>query len=170
MASPSEWPVLPLATFPVYSADDQGDLRLDVLAEVGPTGCFRDFRVTVGGKTQLEVNFSTSGIFNSPMLPASRLTMNVKAGDLVFPRNSLTSHWMDVSELVRARELDVTYDNDTEEDYTEDFLETLSSLVDDSAASLRWAIDCRDQGIPYLVLQGLPFTADILNDNPAFSG
>jgi hypothetical protein len=85
----------------------------------------------------------------------------------------VTLDWIDINDRIRSRDCLVSGQEDEEdEDRNAEFIELLDGLEDKegAAASIRWALSARADGMFDLELQSLPASATVLNSKPILAG
>jgi hypothetical protein len=169
------WSILPAADFSTAEPPEPGDLGVQLLAQVRASGRIADhMRLAIGGSKILEATFSSQLVFASPMIPAMTLVMQRRPRDINFRCNMTSSEWMDVTNLLRNRELIAggQQEGNEEEDDNDDILILLENLVDlhQGQASIRWAVGVTSDRQLELILQALPASANNLNSKPMLKG
>jgi hypothetical protein len=165
------WSILPADNFSTAEPPEPGDLGVQLLAQVRATGRIADhMRLAIGGSKILEATFSSQLVFASPLIPAMTLVMQRRPRDIILRCNMTSSEWMDVTNLLRGRELIAggQQEGDEEEDDNDDILTILENLVDphQGQASIRWAVGATSDRQLELILQALPASANNLNSKP----
>jgi hypothetical protein len=172
MESFQSWTILDSGEFTTAQPRSPGELGVEVMAQVRPTGRFMDhMRLALGGSKMLQATFSSKAVFPSAVLPDTLITIQKRPEDVIIKRNTTTSEWMDLNTLIKARDA-LAHREDEEEDDTEDLLELMDALADpqQAQASIRWAVCATPDRQLQLVLQSLPAPAAILNSKPLLKG
>jgi hypothetical protein len=128
-------------------------------------------RIVLGGTEMVNVKIGMRKIFNSPALEGMELKFSSWPGDIQLRRNTTSSDWIDVIEMLEAREATVVGQDDLEKPQ-EEVLEMLEmpggsrSVRLRHAAAIRWATKVGVGNTVELVLESLPESARFLNSKP----
>lgn len=168
------WLVFSPEEFETAAVRDPGDLGVELLAQVRQNGRLVDHcRLVVGGSKPVETTFELQEIFTfRGNIPAWRMGLAIWPREILIRRNMATSTWLDIRDLVAQRDILVTDGgaNDDEVDpgeFAALFEGTSSSSV---SSSIRWAVCAGADDRIHLELQGLPFSAAVLNSKPLYKG
>ncbi len=168
---PSEWFVFPSIDFGTGQARNPGELGAELLLQVRPNGRAVDhWRLALGGSKIVEVDFYLSSIVSAAAsLPRWRLSWQIWAGEIQIRRNMTSSAWVDLLELIKANEVQVT-DEAGEPVPQSAVVTALKGLTGKPviSAALRWAICVSEAEKLELQLQALPAAASSLGSKPIF--
>ncbi len=153
-----EWNFFDGDDFEAAEARDPGILGMELLAQVRPNGRIQDhFRIVLGGRQALDIKTSFGMLYGSSKYKDFMLKMQRWPRDIVIRRNSATSAWKNVYDLISERNASVV-DAEDNPVPTETVLHTLNDEIikGGGAASVRWAIVIGDDKTMRLDLTALP--------------
>ena len=135
-----EWSVFDADDFELAEVRDPGNLGMELLAQVRPTGRIQDhFRIILGGRRALTTEIGLSSIIGGgEKYSAYKLRFQYWPRDIAIRRNTVTSAWKGVYELLSERNA-VIVDKDDAAVPTEDVLRAMDQEAKTSgeAASIR---------------------------------
>ena len=165
MDFPPEWIVLPADQFDTATPRVNGDVTLEVCAQLRPSGRVLDhFRVALGGSQALEWEADLGKLIPTPVFKGWRIKGQNWARDVAIRHNIFSSSWVDLTTTAAMRELEIL-DNQGAGIPAGEFLRIVDNLDEDEPhnASIRYAVvvgeDCR----PRLQVQSLPASAVYLS-------
>lgn len=172
---PDEWAIFSEEDFLVAVPRDPGEIGMEVMAQIRPTGRILDhFRIVLGGSKLLETALSTKDMFPGATLPAFNISYQKWPRDIELRPNMATSEWMDVKLLIASNDMTVEPSAGSSSEAAEttpanaDLLAALEGS--EHAASIRWAVGVGADNCMELALQLLPAAAAILSGKPALRG
>ena len=145
---------------------------MELMAQLRPSGRILDgFRVALDGAVPLQRELDLATIIPSTSFHGYRLQMQYWARDIQIRRNTLTTAWQNVPDLVASNDTTVLDATGAGVPPAE-FLRLLQEGNDDDpeSAAFRWAIIVGEDGNPRLQLQTLPCDAATLSGKPFFKG
>ncbi len=153
-----EWNVFDSEDFEAAEARDPGDLGMELLAQVRPNGRIQDhFRIVLGGRQALEVKTSFGLLYGCSKYKDFKLRMQTWPRDIVIRRNSATSNWKDMYDLLSERNAEVI-DGEGKQVPADLVVRTLNDEIIPAggAASVRWAVVIGDDRTMRLDMTSLP--------------
>ncbi len=166
--APGEWSIFDADDFEQAETRDPGNLGMELLAQVRNSGRIQDhFRIILGGRVPLTVETGLSSLINGDKYSAYKLRYQFWPRDIAIRRNSVTSNWKGVYELLSERDAVVVNKDDTPIP-TEDVLKAMDQELKTSgeSASIRWMVAIGDDKRPRLDLVSLPASAAVINGKP----
>ncbi len=163
---PKNWQVRHLTDLDQYELDTPAKstrFSMEALLVAKPaSGQEGNFRLVLGGNEKLLVEVDVYAIWADEAFKDMTVMMDIQNGTSIqLQKNSATTRWADVEELVKAQEVDVV--DQEGEDASELFLETWERLRKTHflGASIglvwRWAISATEDGSGMeILLQALP--------------
>ncbi len=154
--------------FEAAEARDPGHLGMELLAQVRPNGRIQDhFRIVLGGRQPLNVKTSFGLLYGSSKYKSYMLQMQSWPRDVTIRRNSATSNWKDVHDLLSERNAAVT-DPDGATIPTDEIMKVMTEEIIPAggAASVRWAVVIGDDKTMRLDLTTLPATEATIAARP----
>ena len=141
---------------------------MELLAQIRPNGRIQDhFNIVLGGRKALDVEASFGMLYASEKYRSYKLKMQTWPRDIVIQRNSTTSHWKNVQDLLSERNASVC-DAEGNTVPTEVVIKVLNDEFTPSgvAASVRWAVVRGDDKRMRLDLTALPASEAIIAARP----
>lgn len=172
MEYPPDWEIFDGDEFTTATPRDPGELGLEVKVQVRTNGRMLDhYQLGLGGSRPLDVTVNCSRILPSPNLNKWKFARQYWPRDIAIRRNTTTSKWEDLAEMLARREATIT-DEAGNEVAEGEVLEFLAALPADQpkSAAMRWAVVVGEDGRPRLDLQSLPAPANTLIGKPALNG
>lgn len=167
MDYPPKWDVFSDTDFELAVPRDPGALGIELMAQLRVSGRVQDhWRLVLGGSSIIEFNVPLRSVFS--FAPKWTMTFAVWPRDITIKRNTTTSVWQDVRDLVASNDTELLGENGDRIINT-DFVDMLSEHETPAkplSASLRWAVVIGDGERPELHLQMLPGGAGTLNGKP----
>jgi hypothetical protein len=167
------WTVLPLEDYALAVPGEPGDLGIEMMVQARANGRIMDHYKFVVAGSVMSVTILSNKVYTADMLPAAALSFQMRPAQIRFRQNMVTSDWIDINDRIRSRDCLVSGQEDEEdEDRNAEFIELLDGLEDKegAAASIRWALSARADGMFDLELQSLPASATVLNSKPILAG
>jgi hypothetical protein len=167
------WTVLPLEDYALAVPGEPGDLGIEMMVQARANGRIMDHYKFVVGGSVMSVTILSNKVYTADMLPAAALSFQMRPAQIRFRQNMVTSDWIDINDRIRSRDCLVSGQEDEEdEDRNAEFIKLLDGLEDKegAAASIRWALSARADGMFDLELQSLPASATVLNSKPILAG
>ena len=175
MEFPPSWRIDPLTEYEVALPEvtaSTAAYTMELMAQLRPSGRILDgFRVALDGALPLQREVDMATIIPSATFRGYRLQLQYWTRDINIRRNTLTTAWQDVPELVAANDtvvLDATGAGVSPGEFQR--LLQASDEEDPDSAAIRWAIIVGEDGNPRLQLQSLPCDAATLAGKPFFKG
>jgi len=112
----------------VGTAPDDGEISMEAILAVQPSGGEEgSFRFTLAGSSHLHLKFEVTSIIQDDSLAGLSMELQMELGTQIkLEKNSVTSAWSDMVELVNSQDVDVT---DAEgEDRGELFLSAVAKI------------------------------------------
>ncbi len=158
-----EWSVFTAEDFDSAEVRDPRHLGLEVLAQARPNGRIQDhFRIVLGGGKPL--NFSS--LYSGSKYDAYKLRFQYWPRDIAIRRNSTTSNWKGVYDLLAERNAAVV-DMEGGTVPTDQVLDVMrEEMPKGEAASIRWGIVIGDDKKLRLDLTVLPASEATINGRP----
>jgi hypothetical protein len=171
MEFPPGWQIFESDQFSSATPRAAGELGAELLVQARPNGRMLDhFRVTMGGSRILDISFQMANIINLPAASGWKFKMQIWPRDVVLRRNMTTSDWLNVDAIIAAKDGCVMSVEESRETLVP-HAEVLASLQEAGvAAAMRFAVVVGGDQRLWLMLQGLPATAETLAGKPAFRG
>ncbi len=166
--APGEWSIFEAEDFEQAETRDPGNLGMELLAQVRISGLIQDhYWIILGGRVPLTVETGLSSIINADKYSSYKLKFQFWPRDIAIRRNSVTSNWKGVYELLSERDA-VVVDKDDTTIPTEDVLKAmdLEMKANGETASIRWMVAIGDDKRPRLDLVSLPASAAVINGKP----
>ena len=151
---PRQWVVRYLRDMETLTCEPaESGISMAALLAVRPApGEEGNFRFAMAGPDKLKLKFSIRDILNSPQFDGMNAEAELDIGDQVqFDKNSVSSPWVDVVDLVRSQDFMIT--NREDEDVSEEFLTGMTKYKDDllkksgradlAGISIRWVLGLR---------------------------
>ena len=170
----------PPETYDVFDADQfetarprlAGDLVMEVMLQMRPSGrCVDHFRVGLDG-TVLETQVVASNVFRAPVLAKYRLTYQSWPRDLRIRRNMSSTDWADSYAAIAANNILVSTDKEGKAVSPEEILAVFADIKDHKwkCAATRYAVVAGPDNRMWLEHQALPASAEALTAKPTFVG
>ena len=163
---PKNWQVRHLDDFDQYEVEvppKAAKLHMEALLVAKPArGQEGTYRLALGGAHRLLLEMKVTDVFNDKAFEGMTVMADIQNGSIIkLQKNSVTTRWCDVEELVRAQEVDVIDEHG--EDKADLFLETWDRLRQSHwmgqalGCIWRWGLSASEdgQGMEMLV-QALP--------------
>ena len=166
-ADKDSWNVFPIDEFDKAEARDPGNLGMEVMAQMRKNGRILDhFRVALGGRNILNLETNLSKVFKENSVNTYRLRFQYWAKDIFIRRNTTTSAWRGVHEMLGERDAVLLREDGSSlpRDEALDVIRDLDSKG--KAASICWAVAVGDEGEMRLNLVTLPASEDTFNNKP----
>ncbi len=163
-----EWNIFDGDEFEEAEARDPGDLGMELLAQIRPNGRIQDhFRIVLGGRKPLDAETSFGLLYASEKYRSYKLKMQSWPRDIVIRRNSATSSWKNVHDILNERNATVC-DAEGNTVPTEVVMKVINDEVIPSggAASIRWAVVIDDDKKMRLDLTALPASEATVASRP----
>ncbi len=171
---PTDWQVRHLKDFDLYEAVTPAKTKLfmEALLVAKPaSGQEGAFRFAISGDQKVLIELKVTNVWNDDIFKGMTVMAELGNGSVFqLQKNSLTSRWADVEELVRAQDAD-GFDEEGE-DVSEQFLEGWQSIQRNhkQGANLglvwRWAISVSDEGKGMEVLvQAFPASLSYISNH-----
>ena len=151
---PRQWVVRYLRDMETLTCEPaESGISMAALLAVRPApGEEGNFRFAMAGPDKLKLKFSIRDILNSPQFDGMSAEAELDIGDQIqFDKNSVSSPWVDVVDLVRSQDFMIT--NREDEDVSEEFLTGMTKYKDDllkksgradlAGISIRWVLGLR---------------------------
>ncbi len=162
---PRNWQVRHLEDMDSYEPTPANTSRLymEALLAARPAGGHEGmFRLAIAGDEKLTISMKVTDIFNSKEVQGMTVVADIPNGSLLkLRKNSCTSKWTDIEELVKSQDADVL--NEEGEDVSEEFLDAWDNirrshpLGDKLGAVWRWAVTAIEGSTDMeVVVQALP--------------
>lgn len=162
---PKDWQVRHLKDLDLYEAGTpaRAKLLMEALLVAKPaSGQEGTFKFVVAGADKILIELKVSDIWMDSCFSDMTVMADITSGSLIkLQKNSTTSSWVDVEELVRAQEADVL--NAEGDDVAEQFLEAWDDIRKQHPLGhslglvWRWAITVKEDGSGLdLLVQALP--------------
>jgi hypothetical protein len=161
--------IRPASGFYVDEAPNTSPLTVELFAQVRSNGRILDnIRHVLGGSIMLEGGFPINRICRREDMAGWTANFTMRPKNITLRKGMLSSLWIDFSEMVAARNMDVM-DKNGASISSADFLKCYGDPEKGSTtAAFRWALMLTEYGQLALQLQGLPGAAATLNSKPAF--
>lgn len=166
--TPQEWCIFDAEDFEQAEVRDPGNLGMELLAQARTTGRIQDhFRVILGGRQQLTAETGLSSIIGGDKFNAYKLRFQYWPRDISIRRNSVTSNWKGVYELLSERNA-VVVDKDDTTIPTEDILKEMDQMAktNGDTASVRWMVAIGHDKRMRLGLVALPASEAVISSKP----
>lgn len=163
-----DWPVFASEDFDEAEVRNPRNLGMELMVQLRDNGRAQDhFRIALGGGEILTAEIDLSSLFNNNQLNKYKLQLQVWPRDIVIRRNSTTSAWKDVYNLLAERNASVLDETGTSVSQTE-VIEVLDSIEDPmkKAAAIRWGVVVGDEKKMQLMLMALPTTEAAIQGRP----
>ncbi len=168
-ADKKSWNVFPIEEFDSAQARDPGGLGLEVMAQIRDNGRLLDhFRVALGGRDILTVETNLSKVFHDNKMSTYRLRFQYWAKDIFIRRNTTTSAWRGVHEMLAERDAILLREDGSslQRDEAMEVLKSDDENTTEKEASIRWAVAVGDEGDLRLNLVTLPASEDVISNRP----
>lgn len=173
MEFPPPWDIFPKDQYPLAVPRDPGQLGMELMALVRPTGRILDhFRVAIGGNVTINLEVDLFKLIPAAAeLPKWRMSYQIWGRDIVIRQGMTTSKWMDVYGLLASNEA-ASVDERGQPIENHLVLAALDGVADktSSNASIRWAVGVDENLGLELLCQGLPASAGYLAGKPMLNG
>ncbi len=171
---PSEWEIFPANAFELAEPRDPGEHGVEVMVQVRNNGRILDhFRLAVGGSGMLEARFKLKDVMIHEKLPNWELVYRLWPRDIKLRRNMTTSEWVDIKDLVSARDVAIgDLDNSEEVEAARylEFMDSLGSAKSKISCALRWGVCAGPDQRVHLHLQAMPAALETFSGKPALKG
>lgn len=170
MEFPADWVVLPMEEFATSAPNFQGDLTLELLAQLRGTGRILDnFRFSLDGSAALDVSVDLDWVIPADYFKGWKLSQQFWPRDIAIRRNMVSTAWVSVTESVACHDCDLTDETGAGVSSGE-FLRCIASLPGNGPTngSTRWAVVIGADGLLKLQWQALPLPASTLNGKATF--
>ena len=108
MDFPAAWTILPAEEYALAAPRIDGDLTLELMAQVRHTGRILDhFRMACGGSKPLEVDVDFGAMLPMPAFKGWRLQAQFWPRDLLLRQNTFSSAWIDTVATIGMREVTI---------------------------------------------------------------
>jgi hypothetical protein len=173
MEFPPEWDVFPADVFDTAAPRDPGDLGVELMAQIRDNGRILDHhKLVLGGAELITVTFNLGDAMGpSTDVPAWKIRLSAWARDIQPRRNMTTTAWIDVSDLLKAKDAVIVDEADLSVDMQE-FFNWQATIRDKllNSCSIRWAVCAGEDGRTQLQLQSLPAPTSSFAGKPLFKG
>jgi len=140
--------------------------KAELYATVRENGRIVDHvRYAIGGDTPMKAVFKMGVICEEPEFEDFTVVIQRRTEDIDLRKGLLTSNWVDIIDLVSARDASI-HDGAGAEILAGDFLR-LAKEHGATVGSIRWGVVLDDSSRLAVQLQGLPAPASILNGKPS---
>ena len=161
---PKRWQVRFLKDMATLACDapDAGEIGMAAFLAVKPAGIEEgNFRFVLAGPDRLKIKFKIADVLNNQLFNGMFTESELSVGDQIqFEKNTVSSEWSDVVELVRSQDYMITNDND--DDVSEAFLANLeqhklalmeqTNRGDLAGICIRWILGTRGSSTDILLL------------------
>jgi hypothetical protein len=164
MDFPATWVVLQLDQFDTALPDIEGEITVELLANLWSSGLALDhFRFSLNGSMPLETTVGLENIIPVPDFAGWNVTHQIWARDIPLRRNMSTSAWVSITDTVAKNDCDVTAPDGAGIPAAE-FTRKVVGLPSSGPvnASTRWAVVIGEDHLLRLQWQALPLPASIL--------
>ena len=172
MDFPHDWVVLAAEEFETAAPRVNGDVTMEVLAQLRPSGRILDnFRVALAGSKALDFDADLFSLIPAAIFKGWRVKGQCWARDVAIRANVFSSGWIDLAATMAMRELDV-FDAEGAGIPAGEFLRLINDLDEDGpcAASYRFAVVVGEDNKPRLQIQSLPASAVFLSGKALLKG
>jgi hypothetical protein len=125
----------------------------------------------VGGSESVNVRFPATAILPIPEMEKFEVSGQFKPDtQIVFPRNTTCSKWLDLTDLVLSNDLDISGPDGT--DLHEEFVEAVAEAqktLEAVGLSCRWMVAAKNNNEMEIQLQALPTRGSVLVKTPALN-
>ncbi len=170
MDFPATWVVLQLDQFDTALPNIEGDITVELLAQLRSSGRALDhFRFSLNGSTPLEATVGLENIIPVQDFVGWNITHQIWARDVPLRRNMTTSAWVSITDTVARNDCDVTAPDGAGIPVAE-FTRKVVGLPSSGPvnASTRWAVVIGEDLMLRLQWQALPLPASVLNGRATF--
>lgn len=163
-----EWAIFPAEDFETAEVRDAGSLGMELMSQVRCNGRIQDhFRIVLGGNEILNVVVPFEKLVLTDRYNHLALAMQTWPKDIIIARNSTTSKWVDVPNLLAQRDATVQ----TTAGATVPQEEILAMLAEEQdttkkSASIRWAVTVGADKKMWLELVSLPVSEATISGKP----
>jgi len=177
MDFPAAWTILPAEEYALAAPRIDGDLTLELMAQVRHTGRILDhFRMACGGSKPLEVDVDFGAMLPMPAFKGWRLQAQFWPRDLLLRQNTFSSAWIDTVATIGMREVTILDQHGAIIPCTE-VLRILDRPEDDEdenrgpdGSSFRWAVVAGEDSLLRLQMQSLPGQAVLISGKALLKG
>jgi hypothetical protein len=172
MDFPHDWTVLAAEEFETAAPRVNGDMTMEVLAQLRPSGRILDnFRVALAGSKALNFDADLFSLIPAAVFKGWRVKGQCWARDVAIRANVFSSGWIDLAVTIAMRELDV-FDAEGAAIPAGEFLRILNDLDEDGpcTASYRFAVVVGEDNKPRIQIQSLPASAVFLSGKALLKG
>ena len=141
-ADKNSWSVFPIEDFDTAEARDPGNLGVEVMAQPRNNSRLLDhFRLALGGRDILTVETNLTKVFRDNNMNPYRLRFQYWAKDIFIRRNTTTSAWRGVYEMLAERDAVLLKEDGSTVPRDEAMgIVRSSDSPTEKEASIRWAV------------------------------
>jgi hypothetical protein len=165
MDFPHDWKVLAAEEFGFSDSPVNGDVTMEVFAQLRPSGCILDnFCVALAGSKALEFDTDLFSLIPAAVFKGWRVKGQCWARDVAICANVFSSGWIDLAATIAMRQLAV-FDAEGAGIPAGEFLRIVNDLDKDGpcAANYRFVVVVGEDNKPRLQIQSLPASAVFLS-------
>ncbi len=162
-----EWNIFEADDFKGAKVRDPRLLGMEVLAQARPNGRVQDhFRIVLGGRQPLNLETNFNNLYSGSKYDSYKLWFQYWPRDIAIRRNSTTSNWKGVYDILAERAAAVI-DSEGTPVPTDQVLQVMSEeMPKGEAASIRWGVVIGDDRRMRLDLTALPASEATISGRP----